>query len=226
MLKEIRVHRKPELIAIARQHRLCDATVEFPAWYMQRWHFLPEGYFSARSVRLYERFIRHIYNIGLERFVLERARDEVMRGRPSMVIELGCGPGNALRALAAQPARLVGIDLSPFMLEAARRDNPVVELLHGDARSTSIEKGSVDLVFAMHVFGHVPAAVADEMVAEAARVLRAGGRLIAVDHSWHRVPDLADCFEALGARKMLASLLTMSAWQRIATVRLPERRQS
>ena len=215
VLKEIRAHRKLELIAAARDHRMAVAAIAYPLWYLQRWHFLPEGYFSARSVRFYEQFIRRIYNVGMERAILERCRDEVLQARPSTVVEVGCGPGNALRALAVPPVRLVGIDLSPFMLEAARRDNPMVQLLHRDARNTGIEHGSVDLVFAMHLLGHVPHAVADEIVAEAARVLRVGGRMVSVDHSWHRVPELAGRFERPGARKMLAGLQTMSVWQRV-----------
>ena len=220
MLKEIRAHRKLELIATAREHGLCDAQVEFPPWYMQRWHVLPEGYFSARSIRLYDRVLRHIYNIGMERNVLDRVVEDVLRERPSRVVEVGCGPGRFLEALTAKTqAHSTGVDLSPFMLGAASRRRPGVELLHADARHVPVESGTFDVVVAVHLLGHVPHDIADSIVSEAARLLRSGGKLVALDHSWHRVPDLAGRFETVGARKMLAGLQTMSVWQRIATVR-------
>ena len=70
------------------------------------------------------------------------------------------------------------------------RDNPVLTwldatLLHGDARLLRWEAGTFDAIFAIHVFGHMPVQAAQDSLAEALRVLRPGGRLLVVDHSWH-----------------------------------------
>jgi SAM-dependent methyltransferase len=216
VLKEIRTSRKSELIAAARRNPTCAGSIEFPAWYLQRWHFLPEGYFSARSVRLYEFVIGRVYNVGMEQPILDRLTAEVLRERPSTVVELGCGPGNALRALSRDPsARLAGVDLSPFMVETARTHNPAAELFHADARNCPLEEGTADVVVTMHVLGHVPHEVADEIVVEAARLTGPGGRLITVDHSWHRLPEMAGGLKKEGSRKLLGGLLTMSVFRRI-----------
>lgn len=64
--------------------------------------------------------------------------------------------------------------------------------MHGDSQSLPWPDGSFDAVFAMHHLGHVPVDVAERVVAEAARVLAPGGRMIVVDHRWHpRVAGVA-----------------------------------
>ncbi|MDF1504529.1 metalloregulator ArsR/SmtB family transcription factor [Roseisolibacter sp. H3M3-2] len=99
-----------------------------------------------------------------------------------VVGDLGCGTGAAAEALAPFVHRVIAVDRSQEMLALARlrldgRAN--VELREGDLEALPLEDGELDAALVALVLHHLadPAAV----LAEAARVLRPGGRLLVVD---------------------------------------------
>jgi SAM-dependent methyltransferase len=190
MLKRFSPARLDACLAEAAAARAADPSVAYPGWYLQRWHFLPEGYLSTRSVRLYERFISRLYHAGREGAVLARLGALLARRGAGSVLELGCGPGHALLALAeALPtARLAGADLSPFMVEAARtRLAGRAAVDHGGAAAALIA-ARVDAVVALHLLGHMPAREAGRVLQAAREALNPGGSLVLVEHAWHRLP--------------------------------------
>ncbi|HJL06242.1 MAG TPA: methyltransferase domain-containing protein [Polyangiaceae bacterium LLY-WYZ-15_(1-7)] len=97
------------------------------------------------------------------------------RARGVDVLEVGCGTGLLLERVAREARRAVGVDLSPGMIGKARARGLEVAL----ASATALPYGdaSFDLVYSVKVLAHVPA-LADAL-AEAARVLRPSGRLLA-----------------------------------------------
>ena len=106
-------------------------------------------------------------------------------------LDVGCGPGFLVceLAMAVGPAgRIVGIDASPDMVAAARarveREHVAdqVDLALGDAARLDFPDASFDFVVAVQVYLYV--ADVARAVAEAARVLRPGGRLAVVDTDW------------------------------------------
>jgi len=91
------------------------------------------------------------------------------------VLDLGCGTGDLLDLAAARGALPVGVDVSAQMLRRARRRVPAALLLRCDAERLPLRSGSFDAVvsaFALRNFTAVPG-----VLAEAARVLRPGGRI-------------------------------------------------
>jgi SAM-dependent methyltransferase len=120
--------------------------------------------------------------------------DEVMRWLvPGTALEVGVGTGLVAAALAERGTEVVGVDLSPAMLGRARaRLGPRVAV--GDAMALPVASESVEnvyFVWVLHLVGDLPATVA-----EAARVLRPGGRLVVL----HGVPrETTDLDEAIGA---------------------------
>lgn len=95
------------------------------------------------------------------------------------VIDVGCGPGEALARLAArQPvSTLVGLDRSIGMLGEARDRAGKVRCVAGDVAALPMAAGEVDVVLAMmHMLYHArdPAAA----VTELRRVLRPGGTAV------------------------------------------------
>jgi ArsR family transcriptional regulator len=102
---------------------------------------------------------------------------------PSLVVaDLGCGTGQTTAALAPFVGRVVAVDESSAMLAAARRrlaDQDNVELRSGRLEDLPVADGELDAAILSLVLHFVvdPAAV----LAEVARTLRPGGRLLVVD---------------------------------------------
>jgi len=103
-------------------------------------------------------------------------------------LELCAGTGYAARLLAmAHPlARVFALDASPEMLAVGRRklagarlDN--VTLVHGDAAALEFADSSLDVVMSVFGMHELPTSVRRRAVTECARVLRPGGRFVAVD---------------------------------------------
>ena len=104
---------------------------------------------------------------------------------PRRILDIGCGEGALRAALPARlAARTVGLDASATMLGA--HPPPVVQ---ADAAALPFAAGAFDAAVAVNVLDHLPEpAVA---IAEAHRVLAAGGTLIAATASRHDSPELA-----------------------------------
>ncbi|MGH2609878.1 MAG: class I SAM-dependent methyltransferase [Tepidiformaceae bacterium] len=218
MLKTIPPERIAECLDDASRSPLADPTTAYPAWYLHRWHFLPEGYLSRRSVTAYDAVIRRIYNLASENALHAALVGELRRSQPARVLELGCGPGNALAAMrrALPQAELTGIDLSPFALETARDRLPGggAALVHGDATHLRWADGSFDAVVSQHVLGHLPRAAAVAAWREARRVLRPGGSLYLLEHAWHRrLPG--DLQRAL-RRRLLGGVILLERFEKRA----------
>jgi ubiquinone/menaquinone biosynthesis C-methylase UbiE len=95
------------------------------------------------------------------------------------ILEVGCGPGNALAALAnrCEPSLLVGLDVDTELLEVAKRaverEGVAATLVHGDVRGLPFQTESFDVVVDFGTCYHI----ADPELAlrEVERVLVRGG---------------------------------------------------
>jgi ArsR family transcriptional regulator len=99
-----------------------------------------------------------------------------------VVGDLGCGTGQMTAALAPFVTRVVAVDGSSEMLQAAKRrlrEFPNVELRRGDLEALPIDPDTLDAAVAALVLHHVPEP--PRALAEASRVLTPGGRLLIVD---------------------------------------------
>lgn len=96
------------------------------------------------------------------------------------VLELGCGAARWSDALAADGARVVGLDLSRSQLAKARRlgrrSGGRVALLRANAERLPLAEGSFDLV--LSDWGAMTFCDPKRTVPEVARILRPGGRLV------------------------------------------------
>ncbi len=91
------------------------------------------------------------------------------------VLDLGCGTGLVGAAIAPYARTLVGVDLSPGMLAKARAGGRYARLEQSDLHAMMQREpsASYDVVTAADVFVYV--GMLDDIVREAARVLRPGG---------------------------------------------------
>jgi SAM-dependent methyltransferase len=130
------------------------------------------------------------------RMIVEAARP----GPDDTALDVACGPGIILSALAPHVREATGIDMTPAMLERARKlaaDKGLsnVAWRQGDVYSLPYDDGSFTIVVTRFSFHHFldPAAVLREMV----RVCAPRGRVVVVDDYASEDPAKAAAFNRL-----------------------------
>lgn len=102
------------------------------------------------------------------------------------VVDLGCGPGLLLGHLAGAAGRVIGVDNSPRMLDAAAKllpEGPEVSLRIGDLEHLPLRDGEADAAIMSLVLHHLPAP--QQGITEMGRVVRPGGRAVLADFLLH-----------------------------------------
>lgn len=121
----------------------------------------------------------------------------LLRLLPPMVIaDLGAGEGTLSQLLARTAKRVIAVDNSPAMVEfgsklAAENGIPNLEYCLGEIEDPPIKAGSVDLALFSQALHH--AASPGKALAAAYRILKPGGRLMALDllsHSFEQARTL------------------------------------
>ncbi len=100
--------------------------------------------------------------------------------------DLGCGTGELVARLIGRAERVIGVDNAPAMLEAAAErlgESPSVSLRLGELEHLPLRDREADAVVLSMVLHHL--SEPKEAVAEAVRVLRPGGVLLAADFEPH-----------------------------------------
>lgn len=115
-------------------------------------------------------------------------RDDVLtpmldRLTPGRVLDAACGTGAVTQQLVAQGHDVVGVDVSEGMLARAREAAPEAHLLVGDLTDLPLPDNNVDHVVCCLALTHL--ADLQPFFAEAARVMRNGGHLFALDTRGH-----------------------------------------
>jgi len=199
-------------VAAAADAPLAAPGVEYPEWYLHRWHFLPEGYFSRRSVALYDAAIRRLYWSLRERQGLRQVARALRRHE--RVLEVGCGPGHGLAFLsrASRGARITGVDLSPYMLERAQARALGVELVHASSLALPWREPQFDAIVALHHLGHLPESERAAAWREWSRVLEPGGTIVLVEHRWHRLH--AQDMVLRRTTPLAAGMMQLTVWER------------
>jgi len=105
--------------------------------------------------------------------------DLVSRYQPSSVLDGGCGTGRVAIELARRGVRVVGVDVDPAMIAAARAKAPELDWRQADLSLLSLDERFDVVVLAGNVVGFVAPDRRAAAVQACARALLPGGRLIA-----------------------------------------------
>jgi SAM-dependent methyltransferase len=117
----------------------------------------------------------------LDRELLDRFAEQVI-GRGE-VCDLGCGPGHVARYLHDAKVSVFGLDLSPGMLEQARRLNSEIPFREGNMLSLDISPGTLAGIVAFYAIVNIPKESLKFTFQEMARVLKPGGLLLIAFHT-------------------------------------------
>lgn len=113
-----------------------------------------------------------------DRAVLGLFAEQVGAAGGGPVADLGCGPGRIAGHLAGLGLDVSGIDLSPRMVEVARREHPAVPFAVGSMLDLPFADAELAGAVAWYSIIHVPQDEQDALFGEFARVVRPAGRLL------------------------------------------------
>ncbi|MBM0238413.1 class I SAM-dependent methyltransferase [Micromonospora sp. ATA32] len=94
------------------------------------------------------------------------------------VADVGCGPGHVTAHLRTLGVDAFGIDLSPAMVEVARRDHPGLRFEVGSMTDLDLADASVAGLLAWWSLIHVPDDAVSRVLGHFRRALRPGGPLL------------------------------------------------
>lgn len=152
---------------------------------------LARAYFSENAARWSEIRALHVPEAQLEKEFVK-----VLGKKPvSDFLDIGTGTGRILELMADRVERGMGIDVSSEMLTVARTNLEAANLRNvhvrqGDMYNMPVDDQSVDLA-TLHLVLHYSDDPA-QVIEEAARVLKPGGRLVIVDFLTHNEEQLRD----------------------------------
>jgi SAM-dependent methyltransferase len=134
--------------------------------------------------RVADEYVQRIYG-ELEHKPIDRQLLDQLAARTSVIgpiCDIGCGPGHVARYLHDRGSQVIGVDLSPAMVERARRLNPGIEFRQGDLRSLEIEDEAFGGIAAFYSIIHTPRPDVVGVLGEMKRILRVGGTLFMAFH--------------------------------------------
>jgi SAM-dependent methyltransferase len=114
----------------------------------------------------------------LDRALLAAFAEQVQAGGGGPVADLGCGPGRITTHLAHLGLDVFGVDLSPAMVDVARRAHPRLRFEVGSLEALDLPGGALGGALAWYSVIHTPPERLPVVFAEFARVLRAGAPLL------------------------------------------------
>jgi ArsR family transcriptional regulator len=145
---------------------------------------------------------------------------------PGLVVgDLGCGTGQLSATIAPHVKRVIAVDGSADMLDAARarvQELPNVDVREGDLESLPLDAGALDAAMLSLVLHYSPDPA--RALTEVARVVRPGGRVLVVDMLPH---DRVEYQQQMGhvwlgfSEKQVARLLTGAGFDEVRVRALP-----
>ena len=148
----------------------------------------------ANYDRLADEYATHLFgelqNKPLDQELLHRFASE-MKGRGA-VCDMGCGPGQVTRYLHDAGVTAFGLDLSPGMLEQARKLTPNLCFREGNMLALDLEDQSLAGITAFYAVVNLPEESLPLVFREMHRVLQPGGLLLLAFHVGDQVVQVQE----------------------------------
>ena len=144
-----------------------------------------------RIARVYD-VMNRVMTVGMDERWRERAADLAGVGPGKSALDVATGTGDLAIELASRGAEVTGVDFSGGMLEIARRKAPALTFAEGNALALEFPDSSFDAAtvgFGARNFGDL-----GRGLAEMARVVRPGGRVVVLEITNPQKPPLSTFF--------------------------------
>ena len=140
----------------------------------------PRASYDAVADDYAARIAAELQHKPFDRLLLDQFAEQVRD--LGCVADIGCGPGHVARYLHDRGVRVVGIDLSPRMVECARKLHPTIEFQEADMEALPIPNETWAGIAAFYSLIHVPRDRVAATLREFRRVLRPRGLLLLAFH--------------------------------------------
>ena len=121
-------------------------------------------------------YVAHVFDELKDKPFDRQLLDQIAaRAGGGVICDLGCGPGQVARHLHDRGANVIGIDLSPAMIDRARALTPGVRFETGDMRALNVADGAWQAIVAFYSIIHIPRGALAPVFSEMRRALAPGG---------------------------------------------------
>ncbi len=127
-----------------------------------------------------KQFFHELDGKPLDRKLLDLFSERVLR--PGTVCEVGCGPGEITAYLAPKGLDILGIDVSPNMIDVARRLSPAIRFEVGDMLSMAAPENSFSGIVGFYAIVNLTKADIEKAFSEFYRTLRTSAPLLLSHH--------------------------------------------
>ena len=143
--------------------------------------------------------LNHLLSLGIDILWRKKAIRLLRSQQPKLILDVATGTGDfAIEALALNPDKVIGVDISSGMLEVGRKKlrrlklEDKIELQQGDSEKLQFQDNKFDAVivaFGVRNFEHMEKGLADMF-----RVLKPGGNVVIIEFSQPRLFPLKQIF--------------------------------
>jgi len=133
-------------------------------------------------------FLNHLLSMGIDVIWRKKAIKKLQQTQPKLILDIATGTGDfAIEALALNPEKVIGVDISEGMLEVARKKikkknlDHIITLELGDSEKLMYPENNFDAVivsFGVRNFENLEKGLADMY-----RVLKPGGKAVIIEFS-------------------------------------------
>lgn len=150
------------------------------------------------------------------------------------VLDVGCGPGTVTAYLAERGLDISGVDLSPRMIDNARRLHPRLRFSVASATELNLDESSLGGVLGWWSLFNLPPDVLPQVLASIARALKPGGHFIIATHDGDEDAVRTEAYGGVPVRwtthkwrpEQLVTLVEQAGLRVVAELRLPADEQS
>lgn len=145
------------------------------------------------------------------------------------VLDVGCGPGMVTAYLAERGIEISGVDLSPRMIDHARRLHPHCTFTVGSATDLGLRPASLGGVLGWWSLFNLPRDILPTVLASYAAALRPGGQLIIATHAGDHDVERTEAYNGVPVKwttyqwqpEQLIALVQQAGLRPVADLRLP-----